>query len=94
VDPQIDELKELVRRSIALAEDTNRTLHKMRRGAIWGRVFSLLFWIIVIVVPTVAAYYYFAPYINSIHQLYDSIQSGVAKTASTTSAVGGFFKQF
>jgi len=73
MDPQIEELKELVRRSISLSEDNNKMLHSMRRSA-WVSRFMRLIWIAIIVVASVYSYLYFQPYIDQILTLYGNIQ--------------------
>jgi hypothetical protein len=71
-DPDIDQLKELVRQNIALAQDTNRILRSMRTSS---RLKSL-FWIIVFLASTgasVYAYYIFLePRIEQIKNLYET----------------------
>ena len=74
MDPQIEELKELIRRNTALAEDTNRIVHKMRRGALLSSIMRLLWWALIIG-ATVASYLYFAPYLQQITDLYSKAQT-------------------
>jgi hypothetical protein len=76
-DPQIEELKELVRRNIALAEDTNRILHGMRNASRWSTAFRAVWWLVIAGV-TIAAYSYLWPYISQILSLYSKLgASGV-----------------
>jgi len=91
VDSQVEELKELLRQNIALAQDTNRTLHKMRRGAIWGRLMTLTMWLIFFVLPLVFSYYYFQPQITKIEQLYSQLQQDNKQAQTYQSQISSFF---
>jgi hypothetical protein len=74
VDQEIGELKELVRRNIALSEETNRMVHSMHRSSMWSMVFRVIWWL-VILGASAAVYAYLAPYLEQIWKLYDSIGS-------------------
>jgi hypothetical protein len=71
----IEELKELVEKNTKLAEDTNRTVHKMRRSALWGRFFQLAWWIAIIAVSGAAYYIYLQPYVGQIEALYEQFKT-------------------
>jgi len=71
----IEELKELVEKNIKLTEDTNRTVHKMRRSAIWGRVFQMVWWGVIIIVSGAAYYIYLQPYVGQIEDLYTQFKA-------------------
>ncbi len=73
MDPQIEELKELVRQNITLTQENNKMLHSIRRSALVSRLMRLL-WIAVIVGASFYSYIYFQPYINQILTLYGDIQ--------------------
>ena len=73
---EIDELKELARRNMAVTEDTNRMVHKMRRSQWWGRVFQFLWWAGIIVISGAAYYYYLQPYMAQLLTLYQKMQQG------------------
>jgi hypothetical protein len=72
---EIEELKELVRRNIALAEDTNHTIHKMYRATIWGKVFNILWFLSVLGLTGFVYYYFLAPYLGNIMELYSQAQN-------------------
>lgn len=71
----IEELKELVEKNTKLSEDTNRTVHKMRRSALWGRFFQLAWWIAIIAVSGAAYYIYLQPYVGQIEALYEQFKA-------------------
>jgi hypothetical protein len=70
----IEELKELVKRNTAILEDTNRTVHKMRRSALWGRFFQLAWWFAIIAVSGATYYLYLQPYVGQIAELYGQLR--------------------
>jgi polyferredoxin len=72
VDPQIEELKELVRRNITLSEETNKMVRSIRNASWWSMMFKVLWWLLILGVLAVT-YSYFAPYINQILELYGTI---------------------
>jgi predicted PurR-regulated permease PerM len=79
MDPQIEELKELVRQNIALTQDTNRMVHKIRRSEITKSIVWFVIILVSVVAPTIALYYYAAPYVGQIQSMYDQIQSTAAE---------------
>jgi predicted PurR-regulated permease PerM len=91
MDQQIDELKELVRQNILLTQDTNKIVHKMRRGAAWGRVMTLVMWFVFFVLPIVVSYYYFQPQITKIEQIYTQLQQDNKQAQSYQSQLSNFF---
>lgn len=95
MDPQIEELKELVRQNIALSAETNHVVHKLRRGMWWGRLGTVIFWAVLIVAPVAAYYYYFQsyiqPYTQKIEQLYTQYQQGNQQVQNYQSQLSNFF---
>ena len=47
MDPQIEELKELVRQSTALTQEVLNQVHKMRRGKWISSIVSPIMWIVI-----------------------------------------------
>ncbi|HVV39355.1 MAG TPA: hypothetical protein VHD31_03485 [Candidatus Paceibacterota bacterium] len=74
-DPQqIEELKQLVRQSIALSEENNKLLHGMRRSAWVSRGIRVL-WIVGILIVSFYSYLYVQPYLNQILDFYGNLQN-------------------
>jgi uncharacterized membrane protein len=71
----IKELKELIEKNTKLAEDTNLTVHKMRRSALWGRALQLIWWAAIIGVSGAAYYIYLRPYVGQIEYLYEQFKT-------------------
>lgn len=57
------EFRKALSRIREIAEENNRILHKMRRGIIWGRIFTVFYWL-VIIGATIGAYYFIQPVIQ------------------------------
>mgnify|MGYP003394154723 CR=1 FL=1 len=83
-----DELKSLLKRNLELAEENNRMLHSMRRMAIWGGFFKLLWWILILIVPAIIYYIYLAPYVGQITDTYKDVQ-GLRANLETNNPLSG-----
>ena len=91
MDSQIEELKELMRQNIALAQDTNRTLHKIRRGAVWSRLLSIAWWLIILGTSAAAYYYYFQPHLVELIHLYQQMAKGGTQAQTAQQQLSSFF---
>lgn len=74
MDEDIDELRELVRKNIAVTEDTNKLVHRMHRSALWGRFFQIVWWLAVLAASGAAYYYYLQPYVQQLENLYGQVE--------------------
>jgi hypothetical protein len=83
MDKDIEELRALVKQNLALTEDINHTLRKMRRAAAWGRFFQTVWWIAVIAVSGAAYYYYLQPNVDQIEHFYNQFSSGPSMSGSS-----------
>jgi hypothetical protein len=63
------EEKELLHRSIALAEENNDILRSIQRSMRFSRLMSILYWI-VIIGASVGAFYFIQPYLAATMDLY------------------------
>jgi hypothetical protein len=66
-----DESKQLLEKTLEIAQENNTMLHKMRRAQFWSNVVSALYWIFIIG-TAIGAYYYLQPYLDQVLKLYDS----------------------
>ena len=64
-----EEEKELLKRSVDLAEENNSMLRSIRRSMRLARFMSILYWVFIIG-SAVGAYYLIQPYIDSITGAY------------------------
>jgi hypothetical protein len=67
------EEKEMLKKTLELAQDNNKMLHSIRRGMFWGKVTRIIYWIIIIG-AAVGVYYYVEPYINSAVDAYGNMK--------------------
>lgn len=91
VEGEIEELRELVEKNIAITQETNRMVRKMRRNATWGWIFQIVWWLVVAGVTGAAYYYYVQPYIMQIEHLYGLSQE---QTQNWNNQIGGLMKFF
>ncbi|HVV14993.1 MAG TPA: hypothetical protein VHD55_01150 [Candidatus Paceibacterota bacterium] len=80
MNPEIEELKQLVRQSIALSQENNNLLRSMRRST-WVSYGMRFLWIALIIASSVYAYWYVQPYITQILDAYGSFQNLQDKAA-------------
>lgn len=65
--------KEMLKKTLELAQENNKMLHGIRRGLFWGRVMRIVYWVIIIG-AAVGVYYYISPYIDSAIDAYGNIK--------------------
>lgn len=65
------EEREMLERTLALAEENHRLLKKMDRANRWARIAGVAR-LVVILTPFVVGYFYLQPYLMKIGELYDS----------------------
>jgi len=72
VDPDIDELKEIVKRQSIVIDDMNKTLHGMRRSQRLAVLWKVLWWAVIFLGSAGVYYYYVQPYVNQILHAYNN----------------------
>jgi len=70
------EEKELLRRSIALAEENNDILRSIQRSMRLARFMTILYWV-VIIGASIGAFYLVQPYLQSMSDLYVGAKGGI-----------------
>lgn len=63
------EERELLNKSVSLAEDSNKILRAMRRSQRWASIVRIIYWALIIG-SAIGAYYLFQPYIDQIKNVY------------------------
>jgi len=85
------ESKQLLQNTLALAEENNKMLHKIRsvqkRAAIWQTLKYIL-----IIGIALGAFYFLDPYLNKIIGLYNSVAGIQQKLNTTTSPLQDLLK--
>jgi hypothetical protein len=89
---QVAELKELVRRNIALTQETHQMVHAMRRSARWASILHWGWWLIVL---ATSGYFYFSyvqPYVERVQSAYEQTQAGIHQAQDWQTNMANFFK--
>lgn len=68
--------RELLKRSIALAEENNDILRSIQRSMRLSRFISILYWVFIIG-SAVGAYYLIQPYIEQLTSIYGGAKNGL-----------------
>jgi len=87
------ELKKMMRENLELSQENNKLLRKMRRSILWGRLFNIVYWL-VIIAAMFGAYYVLQPFIEGLLGAYQSLLSGaeaVQGVGDSLSNFGGLF---
>ena len=75
------EERELLNRSVTLAEDNNRMLHSIKRTMFMARIMSVLYWVLIIGV-SVGAFYFIQPYLDQLMDTYSGAKSNLDNLGS------------
>jgi len=67
------EEKEMLKKTLELAQENNKMLHNIRRSMFWGRIVRVVYWIIIIG-AAIGIFYYIAPYIDSAVSAYGNVK--------------------
>lgn len=85
------EERELLKRSVELAEENNTILRSMRRSMRLARIMSILYWV-VIIGSAVGALYLIQPYLNAITGAAGGVKDTVSGGASGLQGMLDIFK--
>lgn len=67
------EEKEIIKKTLELAQENNKMLHALRRSMFWGRIIRIIYWVIIIG-AAIGVYYYITPYIDSAIGAYGNVK--------------------
>ena len=67
------EEREMLKKTLELAQENNNILHSIHRSMVWGRIIRTIYWVMVIG-AAVGTYYYIAPYIDSAVSAYGNVK--------------------
>ncbi len=68
--------KAMLKKTLELSQENNRMLHSMKRQMLVGRIFRIVYWV-VIIGAAIGVYYYIDPYINGVINAYGSVKGDV-----------------
>lgn len=81
----------LLQKIYELERENNRMLHAMRRGAMWGTLFRIVWWALILGVPIWLYYHYLGPLLASYSDLVNQLHGGAQAVQQTPSADLGSF---
>ena len=70
-----------------MVEENNALLRKMRRSALLGRIFHILYWVVIFGF-SVGAYYLIQPYVDQVKGIYTGVQTDVGNVKNAASQLG------
>lgn len=79
------EEKKLLEETAELSRENNKMLHQLHRSLVWGRIWHITYWVIIIG-ASIGAFYFIQPYIESLKSLYGQVQD----TQSNIGSLIGF----
>ena len=62
-------------------------LHKMRRTALWGRLFHFFYWAVIIGL-SIGAYYFVQPYVEQLQGVYGGLKEDVGAVQGAVGKLG------
>jgi hypothetical protein len=79
------EMKELLKKNLALSKENNELLLKMRKVQRWNQIGKNIYWAFVIFFA-LGAYYYIRPYIGKVDAMYQQLMTNLGdfKNLGTT----------
>lgn len=87
------EERQLLIQTSRLVEENNKILRKMHRAALWGTIFRVLYWAVIIAL-SIGAYYFIQPYVDQLQQAYGGIKQDVTNVRNTVNQVSSFGNLF
>ena len=68
------EEREMLKKALELSQENNKILHSIKRHLLIGRIFRIIYWV-VIIGAAIGIYYYMEPYLDAIKGAYNSIKT-------------------
>jgi hypothetical protein len=68
------EERELLNRSVILAEENNQILRAMKRSLLWSRIMNVFYWVLIIGI-SVGAFYFLQPYLDQVMKTYGNVSN-------------------
>ena len=81
------EERQLLIQTHRMVEENHTLLRKMHRSALFGRVFTILYWVVIIGL-SVGAYYFIQPYVDQVKGIYTGVQTDVSNVKHAASQLG------
>lgn len=72
----LPEEKEILKKTLELAQENNKMLRSIKRSMMWSRVVRGVYWVLIIG-ASIGIYYYIEPYLDGAIGTYGSIKSDI-----------------
>ncbi|HEX9664414.1 MAG TPA: hypothetical protein VGA49_01180 [Patescibacteria group bacterium] len=69
----VEDFKDLIEKSLKLQRETLKLVKKIRRSLLFSRILGIIFIIMFIVLPVVAAFTFLPPFLKNFFAAYDQI---------------------
>lgn len=90
---ELEDLRAEVEELRELTADTNKVVHKMRRGIWWGRLWTIAMWLVFFGISGAAYLYYLQPLVTKAQEYYLHFQTQAGQAQSWEQQAAQFFKQ-
>jgi hypothetical protein len=70
------EERELLNRSVILAEENNKILHSMKRSMLLARIMGVIYWLLIIGI-SIGAFYFLQPYMDQLLKTYVNVSAAL-----------------
>ena len=72
-----DDTRQLLKKTLKVAEENNRLLKRMRRNAFFGGILRLMWWAVIIGLPVYLYFTVFEPYLVDLNETYEALKGGI-----------------
>jgi|TARA_Y100000310_G_scaffold7875_1_gene8556 hypothetical protein len=88
-----EEVRRHLRKQLELIEENNKLLKRMQRAAMWGIIFRVLWWAILLGLPFIIYLYFIEPYAGGIIETYTGFKGGVDSATQVTDNLPPFLQK-
>jgi len=78
--------RELLQKSVSLAEDNNKILHSMKRSMRYASIVRAIYWIFIIG-SALGAYYFIQPYVDEVMSFYNGARENISNFNNTIKGI-------
>lgn len=86
------EERKMLSEALSLAKDNNQLLKKIRRNGMWGNIWRIAYWVIILGL-SFGAYYFIQPYVDQFGDIYSGFKGDVNTVQKTTNNLVDLLKK-
>ena len=87
-----EETKMLLRKNLEISKENNKLLKKVRRDALWGNIFKIIWFLVIIGVPVALWYYVIEPSLASVQMGIGGAQNALFDTPFIGQLIEAYFE--